>query len=110
MFSTAKSQPLKGSIYKANLVAGLVRKMKASEALLQLKFSKKGLSKSLAKVISSAVANAENNYSMDIDLLYVSEILVGKAYVLKRYEARARGRAGKIRKEFFRYTVKLSEM
>jgi large subunit ribosomal protein L22 len=113
-FVTAKSSFLKGSVYKANRVADLVRKMAkddvaTSEILMQLKFSEKSLSRSLLETIRSAISNAENNNNLNIDDMKISQIIVGKARVLRRHEPRARGRAGIRRKRFFKYTVLLSQ-
>lgn len=106
--AVAKSASLKGSMYKANVVANLVRGLAAAKAKTQLKFSNKSLARDLLKTINAALANAENNMGLDIDAMYVSQILVGKSFVLKRHEPRARGRAGIRRKRYFKYTVLLS--
>lgn len=105
----ATATAIKGSVQKINLVCKLITKMKVDQALLQLQFSSKRSSKELAVLLNSAIANAENNHGMDIDNLYVSKILVGKAFNLKRFSPRARGRASKLNKPFSRVTICVSE-
>ena len=63
----------------------------------------------IKKVLESAIANAENNHSLDIDKLYVDEAFVGKNLVMKRFRPRARGRTGKILKPFSQLTIILRE-
>ena len=101
----AKSAPVKSSVQKINLVAALVRGDKVSNALLQLKFCKRKVADDLGRVLQSAVSNAENNFGMDVDKLYIDKILVGKAFTLKRFKARAKGRAGRIQKPFSRVSI-----
>ena len=105
----ASAVAIKGSVQKVNLVCRMIAGMKANEALLQLQFSSKRASKDLHQLLSSAVANAENNHSLDIDTLVVSEIKVGKAFTLKRFNARARGRGAKIMKPYSKVTIFVSE-
>jgi len=85
---------------KLNLVAESIRGMKAEAALAELTFSNKRISQDVKKLLESAIANAENNHQLDVDRLYVKEASVGKAFVMKRWRARARGRVGKILKPF----------
>ena len=82
---------------------------KVSIAIRDLSFSEKRISGDIKKTISSAVANAENNYQYDIDNLYIKEAYVGKGLVMKRFHARARGRGAKIIKPFSHLTILLSE-
>ena len=82
---------------------------KVDIAIRDLTFSDKRISKDIRKTISSAVANAENNYQYDIDNLYVTEAYVGKSIVLKRFRARAKGRASGIKKPYTNLTIILSE-
>ncbi|CAL7963307.1 50S ribosomal subunit protein L22 [Alphaproteobacteria bacterium] len=105
----AKSAPIKTSTYKLHLVADLIKGMEASKALLQLQFCSKKVSYDMHEVLRSAISNAENNMCLDIDRLYISEILVNKAFYLKRFMAKARGRAGRIQKPFSRITIFVSE-
>ncbi len=104
----AKSSAIKSSVQKVNLVASLIRGSKIADAMLQLRFCKKKVAKEIEMVLKSAVANAEANYGYDIDRLYVSEILVGKAFFLKRLMANARGRASRIKKPYSKVSVFVS--
>ena len=106
----AVATTVRGSPYKLNLVAGLIRGMKASDALNVLQFSKKGMAPDVRKVLASAVANAENNHNLDVDALIVKEASVGKALVMKRFTPRARGRAAQIQKPFSRIRVVVREL
>lgn len=83
---------------KLNLVAESIRGLKADQAMAELTFSKRRVARDVKKVLQSAIANAENNHQLDVDKLYVAEATVGKAVVMKRWHARARGRVGRIEK------------
>jgi large subunit ribosomal protein L22 len=107
--SFAKLKLLRTSPRKLNEVAGLIRRMHVSQALIQLTFSKRRIAKDVKGCLQSAIANAENNHSMDIDNLYIHEIYVGKSFVMKRFRPRARGRASKIEKPFSNLTIILKE-
>ncbi len=78
-------------------------------AVRDLSFSEKRISKDVKKTISSAIANAENNYQYDIDKLYVKEAYCGKQIVMKRFRARAKGRAAPIIKPYSNLTIILTE-
>ena len=82
---------------------------KVDVAIRDLTFSEKRISKDVKKTISSAVANAENNYQYDIDKLIVKEAYCGKQIVMKRFRARAKGRAAPIKKPYSNLTIILSE-
>ena len=82
---------------------------KVDVAMRDLTFSEKRISKDVKKTISSAVANAENNYQYDIDKLIVKEAYCGKQIVMKRFRARAKGRAAPIKKPYSNLTIILSE-
>jgi len=105
----AKGTSIKASVQKLNLVASMIRGMNVSNALLQLEFCKRKCARDMRAVLASAIANAENNYNLDIDKLYVSTIHLGKAFSLKRFHPRARGRAGSVRKPFSKITICVSE-
>ncbi|MBI5164492.1 MAG: 50S ribosomal protein L22 [Magnetospirillum sp.] len=94
---------------KLNLVAESIRGLKADSALNQLTFSKRRIAVEVRKVLQSAIANAENNHQLDVDRLYVAEAFVGRAMVMKRFAARARGRASRIEKPFSNLTVIVRE-
>lgn len=105
----ARLMSVKGSVQKINLVADLIRNKAVHEAVLQLTFSKKRVAKELLALLKSAVSNAENNKMLDIDKLDVSEVLVGKSFLLKRLHARARGRAGRVVKPFSNVSIFVTE-
>ena len=94
--AAASLRALRISPRKLNLVAESIRGMKAEAALAELTFSNKRISQDVKKLLESAIANAENNHQLDVDRLFIKEASVGKAFVMKRWRARARGRVGKI--------------
>ena len=106
----AKTRMLRTSPQKLNLVAAMIRGKKADKALADLTFSKRRVAGDVKKCLESAIANAENNHSLDVDQLVVAEAWVGKNMVLKRGRPRARGRFGKIMKPFSEITIKLREV
>ncbi|WP_298427891.1 50S ribosomal protein L22 [Rhodoblastus sp.] len=95
---------------KLNLVAQLIRGKKVDRALADLTFSQKRIALDVKKTLESAIANAENNHSLDVDDLVVAEAYVGKALVMKRFQARARGRAGRVEKPFSNLTIVVREV
>jgi large subunit ribosomal protein L22 len=101
----AVARMLRVSPQKLNLVASMIRGKKVESALADLTFSRKRIATDVKKTLQSAIANAENNHGLDVDDLVVSEAFVGKAFVIKRFHARARGRAGRIEKPFSNLTV-----
>ena len=100
---------LRISPQKLNLVAGLIRGKKVSQALADLEFSRKRIAIDVRKCVMSAVANAENNHGLDPDDLIVAEAYVGKNLVMKRFHARGRGRSAGIMKPFSQITVIVRE-
>ena len=100
---------LRISPQKLNLVASMIRGMDANKALATLSFSRRRIANDVKKALESAVANAENNHSLDVDRLYVKEAHVGKGLVMKRFKARARGRGSRILKPFAHLTIIVSE-
>jgi large subunit ribosomal protein L22 len=94
---------------KVRLVVDLIRGKKASEALAILKFTPKAASPVVEKVLNSALANADHNYNMDLDTLYVKEVFVDQGPTLKRFRPRAQGRAFRIYKRTSHITVVLGE-
>ena len=94
---------------KLNLLCEAIRGLPAENALAELTFSKRRIAQDVKKALQSAIANAENNHQLDVDRLYVSEATAGKAFVMKRFRARARGRVGKIMKPWSRLTVVVRE-
>jgi len=105
----AMARLLRTSPRKLNLVAQLIRGRKAGEAVNQLTFSRRGIARDVKKVLLSAIANAENNHDLDVDRLVVAEASVGKSLVMKRFRARARGRAGRIEKRLSRLRIVVRE-
>ena len=107
--SKAIGKMIRISPYKLNLEAKSIRGRKVDDALSYLEFSKKRISNTVKDILQSAIANAENNHALDIDKLYIDEAYVGKNMVMKRFRARARGRAAKILKPFCQLTIILKE-
>ena len=106
----AKVRTLRTSARKLNLVAQSIRGLKVQRALNELEFSHKRIAKDVRKALYSAISNAENNHNLDIDSLVVSEAFVGKNLVMKRFSARARGRASRIEKPFSEITIVVREL
>ncbi len=106
----AVTRMIRVSPQKLNLVAQLIRGKKVERALADLQFSRKRIAADVKKTLESAIANAENNHSLDVDDLVVAEAFVGKGLVLKRFSPRARGRAGRIEKPFSNLTIVVREV
>ena len=106
----AVARMLRVSSQKLNLLAQLIRGKKVDRALADLEFSRKRSAVDVKKALESAIANAENNHSLDVDDLIVAEAYVGKAMVMKRFSPRARGRAGRIEKPFSNLTIVVREV
>jgi large subunit ribosomal protein L22 len=101
----AISRMLRVSPQKLGLVAGLIRGKKVNAALADLQFSKKRIARDVKKCLESAIANAENNHDLDVDDLVVAEAHVGKAFVIKRWMPRGRGKSGKVFSTFSNLTI-----
>ena len=101
---------IRSSVRKLNpILRGIVGK-KVDVAIRDLEFSEKRITRDIRKTISSAVANAENNFQYDIDKLIVKEAYCGKKIIMKRFRPRAKGRAAPILKPYSSVTIILSEM
>ena len=100
---------VRSSTRKLNPILKAIVGKKVDIALRNLTFSEKRISKDVKKTISSAVANAENNFQYDIDKLIVKEAYCGKQIVMKRFRPRAKGRAAPIKKPYSNLTIVLSE-
>ena len=101
---------IRSSVRKLNpILRGIVGK-KVDVAIRDLEFSEKRITRDIRKTISSAVANAENNFQYDIDKLVVKEAYCGKKITMKRFRPRAKGRAAPILKPYSSVTIILSEM
>ena len=94
---------------KINLLLKHIRGKKADIAIRDLSFTRKRIALEIKKTVQSAISNAENNFQYDIDNLYISEAYTGKSIVLKRFRARAKGRASGIKKPYSNVTIILSE-
>ena len=106
---SAKLSHARISPQKARLVADQVRGMPVERALETLTFSNKKAAQLVRKVLESAIANAEHNEGADVDELKVSTIFVDEGPVMKRFEARAKGRGNRILKRTSHITVKVAE-
>lgn len=94
---------------KLNLVAGLIRNKPASQAIATLAFSKRRIAHDVRKAVESAVANAENNHSLNVDHLVVARAEIGRAVVMRRFHARGRGRSARIEKWFSHLRIVVAE-
>ncbi len=100
---------VRSSTRKLNPILRAIVGKKADIAIRDLEFSDKRISKDIKKTLSSAVANAENNFQYDIDKLIVKEAYCGKQVVMKRFRPRAKGRAAPIKKPYSNVTIILTE-
>ena len=105
-----KVRTLRTGLRKLNVVAQSIRGLKVQHALNELQFSHKRIAQDVRKALYSAISNAENNHSLDIDSLVVAEAYVGKNLVMKRFSARARGRSSRIEKPFSEITIVVREL
>ena len=105
----AINRNVRSSARKVNLLLKHIRGKKADIAIRDLSFARQRIAFDIKKTVQSAIANAENNYQYDIDKLYIAEAYVGKSIVLKRFRARAKGRASAIKKPYSNITIILSE-
>src|ERR1700728_1760038 len=94
---------------KLNLVAGMIRNQPAAKAVATLTFSKKRIAQDVRKALQSAIANAENNHQLDVDRLVVTRAEVGRSIVMRRFQARGRGRASRIEKWFSHLKIVVAE-
>ena len=110
--NTAKSvnKNVRSSTRKLNPILKAIVGKKVDIAIRNLTFSDKRISQEVKKTLSSAIANAENNFQYDIDKLIVKEAYCGKQIVMKRFRPRAKGRAAPIKKPYSNLTIILSEM
>jgi len=106
----AVARMLRVSPQKLNLVAQMIRGKKVDAALADLQFSRKRIAGEVRKALESAIANAENNHQLDVDDLIVAQAYVGRALVMSRFHARARGRASRVEKPFSNLTIIVREV
>ena len=107
--ANAKISAMRISPQKLNLIAGMIRGYPVLKAINHLILSKKRAAKEVHQLLMSAIANAENNHALNIDNLIVKQVWVGKAFVMKRSNARARGRGAKILKPFSQMNIIVGE-
>ena len=107
--AVAKDNMIRISPTKLSLLVNTIVDLRVSVAINQLKFSSKRVSKTILKVLNSAIANAENNKQLDIDKLFVKKAFVGKSLRMKRWRPRAKGRAASIIKPFSKVTIVVEE-
>ena len=100
---------IRSSVRKLNPILKAIVGKKVDVAIRDLEFSEKRVTRDIRKTLSSAVANAENNYQYDIDNLVVKEAYCGKKIIMKRFRPRAKGRAAPIIKPYSNVTIILSE-
>jgi large subunit ribosomal protein L22 len=107
--ASAFLRALRTSARKLNLIAQTIRGKDAAAALAELTFSRRRIAQDVKKVLQAAIANAENNHQLDVDRLYVKEATVGRAFVMKRFHTRGRGRSARVEKHFAHLTVVVRE-
>jgi large subunit ribosomal protein L22 len=105
----AINKNVRSSPRKINILLKNIRGKKVDMVIRDLSFARQRIASEIKKTVQSAIANAENNNQYDIDNLYVKEAYVGKSIVLKRFRARAKGRASGIKKPYTNLTIILSE-
>ena len=105
----AINRNIRSGARKINNLLKNIRGKKVDVAIRNLSFARQRIAFEIKKTVQSAIANAENNNQFDIDNLYVKEAYVGKSIVLKRFRARAKGRASPIKKPYSNLTIVLSE-
>ena len=105
----AINRNVRSSPRKINLLLKNIRGKKADIAIRDLSFARQRIAFDIKKTVQAAIANAENNNQYDIDNLYIDEAYVGKSIVLKRFRARAKGRASPIKKPYSNVTIILSD-
>lgn len=105
----AYAKAMRTSPRKLNVVAQSIRGLSAAQALSELAFSRRRIAREVRKVLQAAIANAENNHQLDVDRLVVAEASVGRAFYLRRFRPKARGRVGRIRKPYSNLTVVVRE-
>jgi len=106
----AVTRNIRVSPRKLNLVAALIRGRQAQDAVATLTFSKRRIAVTVKKTLESAIANAENNHSLDVDRLVVAKAEVGRSAVMKRFMARGRGKAARVEKWFSHLKIVVAEV
>jgi len=106
----AISRNIRGSVLKLNLVADLIRRKNAIEALNVLQFSKKRVSKLFYECLKSAIANAKHNLNLVEERLYIESVFVGKDKILRRFMPRGRGKSSRVNKIYSRIKIVLGNI
>jgi len=106
----AINRNIRTSPRKLNLLLKNIRGKKVDVVIRDLSFARQRIAFDIKKTVQTAISNAENNFQYDIDNLYIAEAYVGKSIVLKRFRARAKGRASAIKKPYSNLTIILSEI
>lgn len=109
MEAKAHARSVRISARKAKLVVDLIRGKQVGEAIAILRHTPKSASPVVEKLLNSAIANAEHNYSMDVNSLFISEVFVNQGPTMKRFRPRAMGRASRINKRTSHITLVVSE-
>ncbi|MDT3428555.1 large subunit ribosomal protein L22 [Paenibacillus forsythiae] len=109
MQAKAHARSVRISARKAKLVVDLIRGKQVGEAIAILRHTPKSASPVVEKLLNSAIANAEHNYSMDVNSLFISEVFVNQGPTMKRFRPRAMGRASRINKRTSHITLVVSE-
>ncbi|AIQ26247.1 MULTISPECIES: 50S ribosomal protein L22 [Bacillales] len=109
MEAKAHARSVRISARKAKLVVDLIRGKQVGEAIAILRHTPKSASPVVEKLLNSAIANAEHNYSLDVNSLFVSEVFVNQGPTMKRFRPRAMGRASRINKRTSHITLVVSE-
>jgi large subunit ribosomal protein L22 len=107
--ASAFQRAIRISPRKLNLVAAMIRGKTAQTAIAELAFCRRRIANDVKKVLQAAIANAENNHQLDVDRLYVKEATVGRAFVMRRFHTRGRGRSARVEKYFSHLTVVVRE-
>ncbi len=110
MIVKAEARFVRQSPSKVRLVLNLIRGLPVEEARTTLQFTNRRAAIPVAKVLNSAIANAEHNNALDVEELYVAEAYAGEGPTLKRFRARARGRVGRIEKKTSHIVVGVAEL
>ena len=106
----AKGRYIRQSPYKVRLVLDLLRNEPVVEAINILKFTKRRAAEEILKILNSAVSNAENNFGLSVEKLYIVTAVADEGPTLKRFRPRARGRASRINKRMCHVTIELAEV
>ena len=105
----AFNKSIRSSSRKIDVILKDIVGKKVGDVMRDLSFSDKRISKEIKKTVNSAISNAENNFQLDIDKLFIKEAYTGKGIIMKRFRPRAKGRASPIKKPYSHLTIILDE-